>query len=83
MDDGSSLNRSARIATNCFTLEEVNLLCNVLKSRYNIIATLNKCGKDKGHIIYIHVKSMELFANIVKPYLLPSLYYKLGSYNSL
>jgi hypothetical protein len=80
MDDGSSLGRGARIATNCFTLEEVNFLCNVLKIKYNIIATANKCGKDKGHIIYIHVNSMKLFMNIVKPYLLPSLYYKLGFY---
>ena len=78
IDDGSSLGKGARIATNCFTLEEVNFLCNVLKSRYNIIATPNKCGKDKGHIIYIHTNSMKLFTNIIKPYLLPSLYYKLG-----
>jgi hypothetical protein len=77
MDDGSSLGKGARIATNCFTLEEINLLCNVLKSRYKIIATPNKCGKDKGYIIYIHVNSMKLFINIIKPYLLPSLYYKL------
>lgn len=80
MDDGSSLGRGARIAINCFTLEEVNFLCNVLKFKYNIIATPNKCGKNKGHIIYIHVNSMKLFMKIVKPYLLPSLYYKLGSY---
>jgi hypothetical protein len=80
MDDGSSLGKGVRIATNCFTLEEVNFLCNVLKSKYNIIATPNKCGKDKGHIIYIHVNSMKIFTNIVKPYLLPSLYYKLGFY---
>ena len=80
MDDGSSLGRGARIATNCFTLEEVNFLCNVLKIKYNIIATPNKCGRDKGYIIYIHVNSMKLFISIVKPYLLPSLYYKLGSY---
>jgi LAGLIDADG DNA endonuclease family len=80
MVDGSSLDKGARIVTNCFSLEEVNFLCNVLKSRYNIIATLNKCGKDKGHIIYIQDNSMKLFTKIVKPYLLPSLYYKLGSF---
>ena len=79
MDDGSSLDKGARIATNCFTLEEVNFLCKVLKNKYNIIATSNKCGKNNSHIIYIHVNSMELFTNIIKPYLLPSLYYKLGS----
>jgi hypothetical protein len=80
MDDGSTLNKGAKIATNCFTLEEVNFLCNVLKSRYNIFATPNKSGKNKGYVIYIHVNSMKLFTSIVKPYLLPSMYYKLGSY---
>jgi hypothetical protein len=79
MNNGSSLGKGARIATNCFTLEEVNFLCKVLKSKYNIIATSNKCGKNKSHIIYIHGNSMKLFTNIIKPYLLPSLYYKLGS----
>src|SRR5258708_12026270 len=83
MDDGSSLNRGVRIATNCFTLEEVNLLCNVLKLKYNIIATPKKCGRNNNHIIYIHAKSMKLFINIIKPYLLPSLYYKLESYKYL
>lgn len=80
MDDGSKKGKGASIATNCFTLEEVNLLCKVLKSKYNIIATSNKSGENKGHIIYIHSNSMKLFSSIVKPYLLPSLYYKLGFY---
>jgi hypothetical protein len=79
MDDGSRLGKGARIATNCFTFEEVNFLCKVLERKYNIIATSNKCGKNKGHIIYIHINSMKLFTNLIKPYLLPSLYYKLGS----
>lgn len=80
MEDGFSKGKGASIATNCFTLEEVNFLCKVLKSKYNIIATSNKSGKNKGHIIYIHSNSMKLFTSIVKPYLLPSLYYKLGFY---
>jgi hypothetical protein len=79
MDNGSRLGKGARIATNYFTFEEVNLLCKVLESKYNIIATPNKCGKNKGQIIYIHVNSMKIFINLIKPYLLPSLYYKLGS----
>jgi LAGLIDADG DNA endonuclease family/NADH-Ubiquinone oxidoreductase (complex I), chain 5 N-terminus len=79
VDDGSSVNKGARMATNCFTFEEVNFLCKVLKIKYNIIAKPNKCCKNRGHIIYIHVNSMKLFTNLIKPYLLPSLYYKLGS----
>jgi ubiquinol-cytochrome c reductase cytochrome b subunit len=80
MDDGSNLGKSARIATNCFTYEEICFLCEVLKRKYNITATPNKSGKNKGFIIYIHVNSMFLFSKLIKPYMLPSLYYKLGDY---
>jgi hypothetical protein len=78
MDDNFSLNTGAKIVTNCFTFEEVNFLCKVLHNKYNIIATPKKGGKNKSHKIYIHDNSMELFSYIIKPYLLPSLYYKLG-----
>ena len=78
MDDGSKCRNSARIATNCFTLEEITLLCDVLKQKFFIIAT--PCKDSKGHIIYIHVKSMKLFSSIVKPYMVPSMYYKLGNH---
>ena len=79
IDDGSLFNKGAKLAINYFTFEEVNFLCKVLKRKYNIIATPNKYGKDKGHIIYIHNNSLKLFINIIKPYFLPSLYYKLRS----
>ena len=80
MDDGSSLGKGARIATNCFTLEEISFLCEVLKKKYDITATPCKSGANKGYIIYIHKKSMELFYAIIKPYLLTSMYYKLGKF---
>jgi len=78
MEDGSSLGKRARIVTNCFTLEEISFLCEVLKQKYDLTATPCKAGAKNGYIIYIHKNSMELFASIIKPYLLPSMYYKLG-----
>jgi LAGLIDADG DNA endonuclease family/NADH-Ubiquinone oxidoreductase (complex I), chain 5 N-terminus len=78
MDAGITLNNGARIATNCFTFEEINFLCKVLQNKYNIIATPKKGGNNRGHIIYIN--SMGLFINIIKPYLLPSFYYKLENF---
>lgn len=78
MDDGSSFGKGARIATNCLTLDEILFLCEVLKNKYGINATPIKCGKNKGYIIYIDKNSMNLFSSIIKPYLLPSLNYKLG-----
>jgi LAGLIDADG DNA endonuclease family len=77
MDDGSKVKKGVRIATYCFTFEEVEFLCKVLKNKYEIIATAGKSGKSKGYFIYIDNSSIKLFTNIIKPYLLPSLEYKL------
>lgn len=78
MDDGSKLGKGARIATNCFTFNEVLFLCEVLHNKFNLTVTVHTGGKDKGHVLYIHKHSMNIFSNLVKPYMLPSLYYKLG-----
>jgi len=80
MDDGSKLRESARIATNNFTKEEIETLCLILERKYNIKASVQSSGKSKGHILYIYKNSMENFSKIVKPFMLPSLYYKLGNY---
>jgi len=79
MDDGYKAGDSVRIATNCFTLNEIEELCKILLSKYNIIATgLKTAGKNKGYIIYIHKKSIQIFTDLVKPYMIKSLTYKLG-----
>lgn len=81
MDDGSKLHDSARIATNNFTKEEVENLCKILENKYNIRTSIHVAGgKSKGYILYIYKSSMQNFSKIVKPYILPSLLYKLGDY---
>jgi LAGLIDADG DNA endonuclease family. len=80
MDDGSKLGKGAKIATNCFTYKELQFLCDIIFKKYNLIVTLHSGGKNKGYSLYINSKSMPLFSKIVKPYMLPSLNYKLGDY---
>jgi heme/copper-type cytochrome/quinol oxidase subunit 4 len=80
MDDGSRAGKAVRIATNGFTLEEIKFLCHLLYEKFNLVATPSKAGKDKGHILYIHKKSMITFVNLIKPYMIKSLHYKLGDY---
>ena len=80
MDDGSKCNKGAKIATNCFTPKELIALCEVIYKKYQILCTVQSGGKNKGHVIYISVKSMPIFSKLVKPFMLPSLYYKLGDY---
>ena len=80
MDDGSKLGKGAKIATNCFTKKEVLFLCEVLDKKYNLKVSVNSGGKNKGYTLYISSKSMIIFSNLIKLYMLPSLYYKLGDY---
>ena len=37
-------------------------------------------GKNKGETLYISSQSFSTFSKIVKPYILPTLYYKLENY---
>lgn len=80
MDDGSKLKKGAKIATNCFTNKELLQLCKILKNKFNLTVTIHSGGKNKGYTLYISSQSMSTFSKIVKPYILPSLYYKLGDY---
>jgi len=83
MEDGSKSNNSVRIATNCFNYNEVLFLSSVLFEKYNLITTPQSDGKNKGYILYVSTKSMVEFTNIVKPHMLPSMYYKLGNYSKI
>lgn len=80
MDDGSKLGKGAKIATNCFSHKELEYLCLILKKKYNLDTSFHTGGKDKGETIYLKSTSMANFAKIVKPFMLRSLYYKLGDY---
>lgn len=44
MEDGSKLGKGVRIATNNFTLSEVEFLCSVLFKKFNLIATIHTGG---------------------------------------
>ncbi len=80
MHDGSKLSKGAKIAINCFTRNELQYLCEILKKKYNLDTVLQTGGKNKKdkEIIYIKSTSMTIFYKIIKPHMLPFLYYKLG-----
>jgi hypothetical protein len=78
MDDGSKINKTVRLATNCFSLTELEFLCKLLKTKFNLEVTVQKSGVDKKNILYIKTSSLDVFKNLVKPFMLPSMLYKLG-----
>lgn len=86
MDDGCWVagSKSVRIATNCFTAQEVDLLRRILESKFGLQTTkqlLTKKGgntpKDK-YSIYIKVASFPKLRELILPYFCPSMKYKLG-----
>lgn len=80
MDNGSKVEKGVRLATYCFTFEEVEFIREVLKNKYKIITKAAKSGRSKGYFIYLDPGSIKLYFNIIKPYLHPSLEYKLRFY---
>jgi len=78
MVDGSKINKTVRIATNCFTYEDIEFLSTILFKKYNLKCHPMSQGKGKSYILYFSTSSMSDFSNIVKPYMIPSMYYKLG-----
>jgi hypothetical protein len=78
MDDGGFANYGIRLATNSFKLKEVELLQDVIKSKYNLETTIQNIYIKDQYSIYIKKKSVNNLRNIVGPYIHFSMLHKLG-----
>lgn len=78
MDDGGFTGYGIRIATNSFTLKEVELLNEVLKSKFNLETTIQKLSNKNQYSIYIKKQSINDIRSILEPYLHSSMLHKLG-----
>jgi len=77
-DDGSfnKLWRAVILNTQSFTLEEVNLLMNVLTEKFHLVCTINK---NKGHyVIRISSKSLPILQGLLKDIMPPMMLHKIG-----
>lgn len=79
MDDGYNgpkSNMGLFFCTECFTLKECELLMSILTDKFGL-----NCGIIKyngNHRIFVRNSSREEFINLVRTYLLPHFYYKVG-----
>jgi hypothetical protein len=78
MDDGyySSSTGGFYLCTESFTLIENELLAKILFDKFNLEARVHKT--TNGTRIYIISDSKEILIPLVKPFMLPLFYYKLG-----
>jgi hypothetical protein len=80
MDDGSIVSSGLKISTNSFSQAEIQMLCDILKRKYNLSATIISAGVPNQYNIYISKYSIKALTNIVRPHMHPSMYYKLNIY---
>lgn len=82
MDNGCRVNYGIRIDSNSFKLKEVELLNEVIKSKYNLDTTIQSIRVKDQYSIYIKKQSIPHLINIVGPYIHSSIKYKLGIDNN-
>lgn len=83
MNDGGKSSKGLKLATNNFTLSEVKYLINILNKKYNIKANIHKTGTIDQYNIYILSDSMPILVNLIKPYIIPSMKYKLSPFEGI
>lgn len=78
MDDGAAEYAGLSIQTHCFSEKEVNILINVIRNNFKLLVWSRK---NKGKLIlYFPKRSMERLINLVEPYFLEEMKYKLTPY---
>lgn len=73
LDDAHKTTYGYQINTQCFTRQEVEFLRTILKDKFNIENTYQKFD----NIIYIKSCSVNTLDNLIKPYTIDSMQYKL------
>lgn len=80
MDDATlHKNKGLRFCTNSFTLKEVQYLASVLERKFDLNTSIHKTGVVNQYNLYIPKSSMADLTKIVKPYIHPTMLYKLPS----
>lgn len=80
MDDGSFNRNKIDISTYSFLLSEINLLQQVLKQKFNIDMKYYS-DRDKGYRMYCTIKETQKLIEIIKPYIIVEMMYKIGFHN--
>jgi len=77
MDDGGKVSKGLKLSTNSFTYSEWIMLVDVLDKNFNLKASVQSAGSKDQYIKYIWKESMDLLREIVDPYIIPEMKYKI------
>lgn len=76
MDDGYKSVKGLYFCSESFSLDENNILMNVIKTNFNIQCSVHKVSN--GYRIYIFSSSVKKFIELVKPHMINHFNYKLS-----
>ena len=74
MDDGS---KRGLFATNCFSEKECKMLQDMFLTKFNIKTRLYCPPNLNQYTLCIKQESLNDFENLIRPYIIPSMEYKL------
>lgn len=77
MDDGSYNHGKIDISTYAFSIDEISLLQGVLKRKFHVAVKFYR-DRDKGYRMYCNTVETQKLVNIIRPYIVPSMMYKIG-----
>jgi ubiquinol-cytochrome c reductase cytochrome b subunit len=78
MIDGAKVSKGLILNINSFSYNDCLLLIKALNNNFNIKASIQSAGTKDKYIIYIWKESMTNLINIVSPYIIPEMKYKLN-----
>jgi ubiquinol-cytochrome c reductase cytochrome b subunit len=77
MDDGAKSGKGLKFCTNSFSYNECLILIKALNNNFNIKSSVQSAGTKDQYNIYIWKESMNNLRNIVSPYIIPAMKYKI------
>ena len=77
MDDGSRHGESVHISAYGFSEKDIDKLMFVLQDKFNLKCSIHYNKENKPRI-YIFKESMDTLINLVKPFFIKEMLYKLG-----
>jgi hypothetical protein len=77
MDDGSYSRNKIDISTYSFSSPEIFFLQRCFKNIFDIKINYY-CDRDKGYRMYCNQEETKKLANVIRPYIIPSMMYKIG-----
>ena len=77
MDDGGKVGNGLKFSTNSYTYEDCLKLVSALNSNFGIKSSIQSAGAENKYIIYVWKESMDRLRDIVSPYIIRKMRYKI------